>query len=116
MESPKEQIANKILKRAAPWVAVVGITIGSFVALSIICYKFLFQPELFDTLLKEHVHAVVGIPMAAVYAFCVVLTLEASSGPIEFEALGFKFRGASGPVVLWVFSFLGFVLAIRLLW
>jgi hypothetical protein len=35
---------------------------------------------------------------------------------IEFEAAGFKFRGASGPVVLWIFCYLAIVTSIKLLW
>lgn len=54
--------------------------------------------------------------MAAVSAFCIVLILDAKLGRMEFEALGFEFRGASGPVVLWVLSFLAFDFAIWLLW
>jgi hypothetical protein len=42
--------------------------------------------------------------------------LEQTSGPIEFEGLGFKFKGASGPVVLWVFCFLAIAGAIKLVW
>ncbi|OYW71457.1 MAG: hypothetical protein B7Z37_27710 [Verrucomicrobia bacterium 12-59-8] len=60
--------------------------------------------------------AMVGTPMSAVTAFSIVSLLKATSGPIEFEALGFKFRGASGPIVLWVLCFLSIVLAFRLLW
>ena len=54
--------------------------------------------------------------MAALSAFCLVVVLQATAGNIEFEALGFRFRGAAGPIVLWVLAFVVFVLAIRLLW
>jgi hypothetical protein len=45
-----------------------------------------------------------------------VSLLKVTSGPIEFEAIGFKFRGASGPIVLWVFCFLSIAVAFHLLW
>ena len=38
------------------------------------------------------------------------------SGAIEFEVLTVKFRGASGPVVLWTFAFLAIVAGIKVLW
>jgi hypothetical protein len=112
-EQPRVQA---LLKRAAPWIATIGLAVGGFAALALIIIVFASDPSRFRELLDKQVRAVVGIPMAAVSAFCVVWVLEATSGRIEFQAVGFKFRGASGPVVLWVMSFLAFVLAIHLLW
>lgn len=65
---------------------------------------------------RDHFAAVIGLPMAGILALWVVTILRSQSGPIEFEALGFKFRGASGPVVLWIACFLSIALSIRLLW
>ena len=64
----------------------------------------------------NHFAATVGLPSAALASLCLVMFLEQASGPIEFEGLGFKFKGASGPVVLWGFCFLIMVGAIRLDW
>jgi len=64
----------------------------------------------------NHFPAVIGLPAAAAASFVVVLLLRNTEGPIEFEGLGFKFKGASGPVVLWVFVFLAIAAAIRMLW
>lgn len=75
------------------------------------------EPTNWLTMLTQNNYAaLVGTPMSAVTAFCIVSLLKATSGPIEFEALGFKFRGASGPIVLWVLCFLSLVVAFRLLW
>ena len=54
--------------------------------------------------------------MAAIAAFSIVTLLKVTYGPIEFEALGFKFRGAAVPIILWIFCFLTGVAAVRLLW
>lgn len=104
------------LKRTAQWLAIAGLSIGSVAALFAILYAFFSDYALFKNVLGEHVRAIVGIPMAAVSSFCVVIILESRSGRIEFEVAGVKFRGASGPVVLWIFGFITFTLAIRLLW
>ena len=64
----------------------------------------------------EHFPATFGLPLAAGGAFILVVLLRHTQGPIEFEGLGFKFRGASGPVVLWVLCFLALVAGIKLLW
>ena len=47
---------------------------------------------------------------------CIVLTLKATAGPIEFEAFGLKFRGASGPMIFWLITFFGFIAAVKVLW
>jgi hypothetical protein len=65
---------------------------------------------------RKHVAATIGLPAASVAALLVVLLLEWNAGPIEYEGLGFRFRGASGPIVLWVLCFLAIVAGIRLLW
>ena len=65
---------------------------------------------------SAHPAVVLGLPTGALAAFCIVLFLEAKSGRIEFEGFGFKFRGASGEVILWVICFLAIAGAIRLLW
>jgi len=69
-----------------------------------------------EEILRNHFAAVVGLPMAAIFALWVVTILRSKSGPIEFDAFGFRLRGASGPVVLWVLCFLAISFAIKLLW
>jgi hypothetical protein len=75
----------------------------------------LHSPDLYRIMLKQF-PAVVGLPCASLVSLCLVMFLEHVSGPMEFEALGFRFKGSSGPVVLWVFSFLAMVGAIKLVW
>lgn len=65
---------------------------------------------------QQHFAATIGLPAAALVALCIVLFLEHTSGTIEFEGLGFKFKGASGPIVLWVLCFLAIAGAVKLLW
>ena len=86
------------------------------VAIMVTFWLFLSDMKRFQTLMVDHVRAVVGIPIAAISSFCVLLVFEVRAGQVEFEALGFKFHGGAGPAVIWVFSFLAFVAAIRLLW
>ena len=60
--------------------------------------------------------ATIGLPFAALSSLSLVLILEFRAGKIEFEGFGFKFRGASGPIILWIMSFLAMATAIKLLW
>lgn len=64
----------------------------------------------------KHFPAVVGLPMAAIGSLFIVLILEKTSGPVEFEMPGLKLKGAAGPVVFWLVCFLGMAFAINVLW
>jgi hypothetical protein len=73
------------------------------------------EPWLIE-IFRSHPGAILGLPTAALASLCIVLFLEAKSGRIEFEGFGFKFRGASGEIILWVICFFAIVTAIKLLW
>jgi hypothetical protein len=58
-----------------------------------------------------------SLPFAGFAALGLVLLLESrSEQPIEFSGLGFQFKGASGPIVLWIMCYLAMALCIKLLW
>jgi hypothetical protein len=111
---PEAQISR--LKQISQWAAVLGTCIFTIAALIEISSIAVSERDLIGSLLRDHIRAIVGLPMAAAVAFCLVTILEATSGNIEFKALGFEFKGASGPIVLWVLSFLAIVGALRILW
>jgi len=57
----------------------------------------------------------VYVAVAAILAFTIVLSFEITIGEtIEFDLLGQHFKGASGPVVLWILAFLTIMLGFRL--
>jgi hypothetical protein len=60
--------------------------------------------------------ALIGLPFAALAAFCVVVILEAGYGQITMDGLGFTFRGAAAPAIIWIFAFLAIASAIKLVW
>lgn len=99
----------------ARWIVLLAVAVfgGAFIYGG--AATMLHSPDLYSIMLKQFV-AVVGLPSAALASLFLVMFLEQTSGPIEFEGLGFKFKGASGPVVLWVFCFLAIVASIKLLW
>jgi hypothetical protein len=98
------------------WAVTLSVAISGASALILILRLFYSDPAVFEKLITEHVRAIVGVPMAASSAFCVLLFLESRSGDVEFGGLGFSFKGAAGPAVIWVFAFLAFAGVIRLLW
>jgi hypothetical protein len=74
------------------------------------------QKHLWHTVIQYNFAAMILLPACCGFALVLVLVLRATAGKIEFEALGFKFREASGPLVFWVLVFLAQILAVKLLW
>jgi uncharacterized membrane protein len=100
-------------------VAVVAVVAVAFLASVFVYYAARDMAQAAPWMVeavREHFAAVIGLPAAALGALCLVLVLEVKSGPIEFEGFGFKFRGASGEIILWVICFLATAAAINLLW
>jgi hypothetical protein len=105
------------LKILAAWLIVIGL--GAFTA--VFLYGAIInimgaQGYWLVEIAREHFAATIGLPFAALAALSLVLILEFRAGKIEFEGFGFKFRGASGPIVLWVIAFLSITTAIKILW
>jgi hypothetical protein len=70
----------------------------------------------FVEIVYDHFAVSIGLPLAAIGSFFTVLVFRATTGPIEFSFAGFQFKGASGPITLWMLCLLAFAFAIRLLW
>jgi len=104
-----------LFRRWITWTAVVGTAAWTGYFFTFLVYQSLFgeaSPDnWFLLMVQQHPAATIGIS-----AFCLVAVLEVSRGSIEFEVVGFKFRGASGPVILWVMCFLAMVFALWSLW
>ncbi|MDX2678591.1 hypothetical protein [Streptomyces soliscabiei] len=66
---------------------------------------------------EEHFAAVVGMPACALLAFLLVVLLEARYDRVEIEFFGIvRFRGAAGPIILWVFCFFIMACGVKMLW
>ena len=75
------------------------------------------QQQWLLTIFRQHYAAIFGLPSAALLSFMLVVVFEARFDNIEMEVANLvKFRGASGPVILWVLCFLSIASAIKLLW
>jgi hypothetical protein len=89
---------------------LVGTTLAGF-------YYAVTRVGVLQDAATKHFMGVFGPPMAVMVAMVVVIVLRAAAGPIEFETpFGFKFRGASGPVVLYVLVYLANVAGMVALW
>jgi hypothetical protein len=108
------------LRRIASWVAIMGTCLLAAYFFSFMiyhsCQKTSSEGSWFLQILEKHFAAALGVPLSAISSTCVILLLKATTGPIEFEGMGFKFRGASGPIILWILCFLAIILGVYLLW
>jgi hypothetical protein len=107
--SPEPYTSRSLLWRLA--LVVVGIVIYLFVLAAMT-----YMPWENEDIVYTHFPAIVGLPMAAALSFLLIILLPAAYGRIEFEALGIKLKGASGPIILWIICFIVVVVAIKLLW
>lgn len=98
----------------APYVAGI-IALSCYVAL-IGLVTFYWQDGWILELFRDHYVFFVGLPFAGLLAYFVVGTLENTRGNIEFDLVGLKFKGASGPIVMWVMVFLALVVSMHVVW
>jgi hypothetical protein len=63
-----------------------------------------------------HSGAIVVLPAAGVFALLVVAIFQFTSGNVEFEVPGFKFKGASGPILMWIIAYAVIANSVHLLW
>lgn len=97
------------------YAVVLGVGILAFIMFSITNIMIVFT-GIWTEIAREHFAAIIGLPSAAAAALFLVLVLSTTAGRIEFEGLGFKFRGAAGPLVFWIGCFLAITAAIKILW
>ena len=92
----------------------VFLLIGYFIYIAI---HFWDQKLLVVEGITNHAPAAIGLPIAAITSLTLVLLLEEVFGQIiEVKAIGFEFKGAAGPIVLWILGFLAITLAIKSVW
>lgn len=117
---PAHLITDVKLRRFVSWAVVSVAAVATLAFFGFLAYHATFggtAPATWPTaVIEKHFAAMVGTPLAAMTAYSIVSLLKVTNGPIEFEALGFKFRGASGPIILWVFCFLAIGIVFHLLW
>ena len=74
------------------------------------------NPEWLLVIVQKHFAAVIVTPLAMIASIVIVSLFKYQSDSIEVEFIGFKFKGAAGPVIMWILVFLSIVYAIKLLW
>lgn len=104
------------LKRVAKTIVVIGVATMMIFFIIFVGSNAIRGNSWVTEIAKTHFAAIIGLPFVALLAFFIVIVLEFAFGNIELEGFGFKFKGASGPIVFWVLCFLSMAFAVKLLW
>ncbi len=119
-DEPSEPESDALFRRWVSRICVVGILLWAGFFFALLVYQSLSgeatPKNWFLQMVQQHPASTIGIGISAISAFFIVAVLELTAGAVQFEALGFKFHGAAGQVVLWVLCFLTMVFATWLLW
>ncbi len=111
----KDSQAQK-LRIIMSWIVIVILTCFGIFALMGLTNVHKTEGDYWKTLIREQFPVLVGLPMAGLGALFVTLILRISTGEMEVEIGGLKFKGAAAPIVFWVVCFLSIVLSIQMLW
>ena len=112
----RSEVIPPIVKRVVLLLALLGlILLAGFLIVGMLDNTRRREAVYYSILIK-HYPATIGLPISALAALGLVFMLEYMKGPVEFEGLGFKFKGAAGPLVLWIACFLTINLSIAALW
>jgi hypothetical protein len=106
------------LKKLATWVIVFCAGLYALFHFGFIIWHAAHNTDwLIQEIVQKHYAAIIVLPSAGFAALCLVLFLDIRSAQqMKLRALGFEFEGASGPIILWIMSFLACAIGIRLLW
>lgn len=111
----KAQANVQLLQHSAKWLAILAAIFLGCLYLGWLWWSLGNDPG-FIQVLQQHLLALIGLPGCVIVAFVLVVVLEQVSGPIEFEALRFKFKGTSGQIAMWLAVFFSLVAALKALW
>ena len=83
-----DQIADQRFERGLRWVGLAFAVLATVAAAGVFAYTIIvvaFGFTEWETVLKEHFAAIIGLPGAAAVAFTIVVFLRQTDGPVEFE-------------------------------
>lgn len=110
------KILTSVASGGAFLIACILLLILAIAGLPFVVWMMKEKPERWEDVLRPHIQAIIGLPIAGAVAFALVVFLKQTEGAIKFSGLGFTFDGASGQVIMWVVCFLAIAGATKLLW
>ena len=94
---------------------VVTVGLAGVLLLAILLWRRNFDP-IVGCIVVVNFPSIIGIPFCCMGATIVLTLFQQAAKEVEFEGLGFKFKGPSGEIVLWLACFALMVGSVHLLW
>jgi hypothetical protein len=107
---------NLLQSNTLKWIAIALISI--FLASLVVIMNIAIYRDFdgFRAELMPHIVVIMGLAGMGLSSVLLVAIFRQADGPIEVEAIGIKFKGGAGPIVLWIMAFLAMVGGSRMLW
>jgi hypothetical protein len=104
------------LHRLCAYVILAVLVLGPvFLAVFITVPSLGAADEFVDFVLRNYA-AFFILPYIGCLAYFIVVTLEATRGPVEIEIATIKIKGAGGPILFWVIVFVAVTSVIKMFW
>jgi hypothetical protein len=116
MPEPEGGRTSKDISQAIWRNLVIALFIGLAIVVAAMSLNYFMYDETIIDLSYRHFASIFGLPSAAAAALIVVLVTRSISGEMNVEFLTFKFKGAAGEAIIWIFCFLSIVYAIQITW
>jgi hypothetical protein len=114
--SAEPSSGERTFRRVFTILAVIcAAAIGAVLVVSLVMLS-ATQNVVYNSISIKHFPVTIGLPLAALASLALVFLLEYARGPVEFEMPGFKFKGAAGPLVMWVMVYLAMAATFGFLW
>jgi len=113
-----ESTVERIFRKLSIIIALFAFSL-TILVLAVLYFSAIYrgiQDGVWLPIIKDPFVAAFGFPLSVIVSFAIVQILRGFHGPIEFQAFGMKFMGATGPVLLWLLCFLGIAWGISFLW
>jgi hypothetical protein len=114
MENPPEYEGSERLRQIMGW-SIVASGLGFIGWFGLEIFMGSLREVVFG-MARLHYGSVVGIPCCGLGALFIVLLLRNVAGDIQFKAFGFEFKGASGPIIMWILCFSALTFAMIKTW
>src|SRR5690349_21429421 len=107
-----ESSPPSLVRQVVTWLCVISGPALAAITFPRLCGQRYSNSSWLLTIFQQHYVVIFGLPSAALLSFMLVVVFEARFDNIEMEIANIvKFRGASGPIILWVLCFLSIELA-----
>lgn len=114
MDNLEYEEGSEKLRRAMGW-SIVAAGLGFILWFGCEVFFGSLRSVVFG-MARVHYATVVGVPCCGLGALFIVLLLRNVAGAIQFKVFSLEFKGASGPIIMWILCFWALTFAMMKTW